>query len=131
MSLSPLSPCSDYGYDIGFINPYSSGRYIEREHEFWRVYIYSSFAFFILELLYAWVMIKAYYVDKQKGSESVRRVTVNQPAQYSITVSGQPMTIASDFEGPPPYADMNREPKGYMGPPPAQTNGYSFLKTSV
>ncbi|KAH7706891.1 hypothetical protein AAVH_25885, partial [Aphelenchoides avenae] len=50
---------ADYTYETGWVDRSTNvGRFVETEHEFWQFYIYFSFAFFIVELLYMWIMFK-------------------------------------------------------------------------
>uniref|UniRef100_A0A915CVX4 Uncharacterized protein n=1 Tax=Ditylenchus dipsaci TaxID=166011 RepID=A0A915CVX4_9BILA len=126
---------ADFGYEQGLLNR-SVGGYIETEHEFWRVYIYFSFGFFIFELLYAIIMFKAYYYDKARNEEK-RHVRGQQqssgqlPAHFSFSMSGQPPTNPySNADAPPHYSESKEyyAPTGHNASLPSGGN-YTPLKT--
>jgi len=122
---------ADFGYERGYVSPSNRwGQFIETEHEFWRVYIYGGFAFFIIELLYAWVMFKAYYYSKARNEsrQAARshQQSGNLPAHFSFSMSGQQPPANPNFaEAPPRYT----EGKEYY--PPPNLSAYSPLKTQT
>ncbi|KAI1693274.1 hypothetical protein DdX_16455 [Ditylenchus destructor] len=101
---------ADFGYNTGIVNREQSpiGYYIETEHDFWQTYIYFGFVFFVIELLYALIMFRAYYCDKARRIDARNQKTTGN---FAFSFSGASAPPGNTGGIPPPYyPQANAEP---------------------
>jgi hypothetical protein len=119
---------AQYGYEYGVVDSRSGlGRLVETEQEFWQFYIYFSFAFMIIEILYLFIMFKAYYYDKEMMAERRTR-RENPPGSGTLTFSyNQPPANPYPVESAPSYPSA----PSYGSAPPPPPYKYPLLKNQT